>query len=385
MDMPIGARRDPSTRWRRDNPVGHYLGFMVDLTTGMVGRVSYEPDPGTRPTNAFVWKVICDADLNVIVAAAAGDGTQVIATARWRDNELRELLQKAPNVPTSYQWSLVETAVRAELAACIAKNVATSDVVERIAEIEAGFASATIDRASAAQQVARLAERKRSWKDRFAKGSRVRGLLYVALAVAILVPVIAASAIVRSRSTRSQPVQHEVARAATPVPAAPPPAPVPDAPESLEMWIANSASFEAAIAIAKPEMRDTSDELGGGAKLLATYASAKLRWADVDVPPETTVGRVEKDPELERGKRMCATGELVRIERRDLANRKIYVGQLRTIEGDQIRFVAVGTTGDLVKRSSGKLCGAVIGKSGGAVSLVGMFDLPENRHPLVEQ
>ena len=50
-----------------------------------------------------------------------------------------------------------------------------------------------------------------------------------------------------------------------------------------------------------------------------------------------------------------------------------------------IAFVALGTTGDLIKRSRTKFCGAVIGAAGDAVLLVGMFDLPENRGPIVEQ
>lgn len=133
-------------------------------------------------------------------------------------------------------------------------------------------------------------------------------------------------------------------------------------------------------------MTDTTAEIGPGAvALLATYAIARLRWADVEGQAETTFGRVEKDAQLERGKRMCATGELLRIESRTFEGRTIYVGRLRTDESDLAVFVAVGTTGELIKRSRATLCGVVIGRSDDAVSIVGMFDLPENRSSQVER
>lgn len=73
------------------------------------------------------------------------------------------------------------------------------------------------------------------------------------------------------------------------------------------------------------------------------------------------------------------------IERRDLDRGKIFVGGLRQADGDAVAFTSLGTTGDLIKRASAKFCGAVTGIEGDAVVLVGLFDLPENRTPLVEQ
>lgn len=146
--------------------------------------------------------------------------------------------------------------------------------------------------------------------------------------------------------------------------------------------------FAEALAIAVPEMTDTSVENPvGGAALFVTYASTRLRWADVDVDPETTIGRVLKEPALERGKRLCASGELLSIVVRSPSGgrSKTYVGQLRTMASDVVTFVAVGSTGDLVKGGAGVMCGVVTGKAGETVSLVGMFDLPENRNPLVER
>lgn len=113
-------------------------------------------------------------------------------------------------------------------------------------------------------------------------------------------------------------------------------------------------------------------------------STTRRRWADVAVPAETTVGHVQKDAEAELGKRMCTEGVIDRIERRDVAGRKQFVGRLVQGNGDAIDFVALGTTGELTKRSSGTLCGALMGKRGDAPVLVGLFDLPENRSPAVE-
>ena len=83
----------------------------------------------------------------------------------------------------------------------------------------------------------------------------------------------------------------------------------------------------------------------------------------------------------------CETkeGQIDRIERRDLEKRKVFVGRMHMPDGDAVEFVAVGTTGELVKRSTSKFCGVVIGRANDAAKLVGMFDLPENATPLVEQ
>ena len=82
---------------------------------------------------------------------------------------------------------------------------------------------------------------------------------------------------------------------------------------------------------------------------------------------------------------MCVGGSLLDIERRTLDGRRVYHGSLQTAEGDVARFIAVGSTGELVKRSAGRLCGVVTGKHEGAVVMLGMFDLPDNREPRVER
>ena len=57
-------------------------------------------------------------------------------------------------------------------------------------------------------------------------------------------------------------------------------------------------------------------------------------------------------------------------------------------EGDIYKFMNVGTSGDLVANSQARMCGVVTGRyqysnsaggTGHALSIVGMFDLPQNR------
>jgi len=71
------------------------------------------------------------------------------------------------------------------------------------------------------------------------------------------------------------------------------------------------------------------------------------------------------------------------IERKDLDQRDIYAGTLATAEGDTVAFLAVGSTGTLVRRSAATLCGVVLGTTERRVMLVGMFDLPENKQRAV--
>lgn len=141
-------------------------------------------------------------------------------------------------------------------------------------------------------------------------------------------------------------------------------------PVTLEQRVAGALSLSDALALAKPI----------STTLIARYAIAKLRFAEVDAE-ETNLALVEKDFEAELGKRMCASGEILRIERTDMERRKAFVGELLTKEQDRVMFLAVGSTGELLKRSQARFCGVVTDK----LQLVGMFDLAENRTTAVEQ
>jgi hypothetical protein len=148
-------------------------------------------------------------------------------------------------------------------------------------------------------------------------------------------------------------------------------------------------SLADAVAYARPYMEDTANASSVGAVLVATWAKANMTWADVSTArDETSLALVKKDSDRERGKRLCVSGNLVEIAADKSFPGKPYVGLLRTGSWDLVRFVAAGSTGQLVEQSAARFCGVVTGRydyanSGGgvghAVEAVGMFDLPENR------
>lgn len=377
-----------------------YVTFLLDLAADGDNRairetVAYRRNLKLRPKNAFQWKITCDIHGKIYVAGLTRGKARVLASARWHAGILAEHKHRDPTTPTAYQWKLVEVALREELARragmhdrsgepAITRDQQVEDdigldgeLVEPPAEVFAPYDPVReVDEARLLR-----AERERAWAQR----QRRNRLIVLGGGIAVLVIAIIVFAITRTRFDEPT----AVVQAASPPPPLPPPPPVPEppdaAPEPIEVRIVKAATFADAVALAKPAMTDTTEELGGGTKLFATYAAAKLRWDDVDVAAETTVAHVLKDPDVERGKRMCVEGVIATIERRDLERRKVFVGSLRLADGDAVAFVAVGTTGELVKRNPARFCGAVIGKAGGAASMVGMFDLPENRTPIVEQ
>jgi hypothetical protein len=133
---------------------------------------------------------------------------------------------------------------------------------------------------------------------------------------------------------------------------------------------------------------DTQDRISDAAFIFAMWASKRLSWKDFYVEDdETTIAKVMKDSDEGRGKRMCYGGHIVQIRVNKTKYGKIAEGLLVTGDTKFLSFLAVGSTGDLVERSRGRLCGIVTGRysyanSGGgtthSVQVVGMFDLPEN-------
>lgn len=147
-------------------------------------------------------------------------------------------------------------------------------------------------------------------------------------------------------------------------------------PKTLRILIGAVIAGVAAIAlVAVLFVIRTRDPITTVDELVARHA--RLAWADVATGTETTVPRVLKDPDRERDRRLCVTGTVVEIARHE--RRPVHVGALRTGDADEVRFVALGSTGTLVKRSAAVLCGVAAGKLDGAPVIVGMFDLPENR------
>lgn len=129
-------------------------------------------------------------------------------------------------------------------------------------------------------------------------------------------------------------------------------------------------------------------DVSTGAALLALWGHDHLKWAELQEVPLGKYGMVMKDPDTQRGKRLCTTGQVIEIAADASIPQKIYLGGMYGPEGNLYRFIAVGSTGEIVANSRAKFCGIVTGQQhypnsmGGeahAVHLVGMFDLQENK------
>lgn len=169
---------------------------------------------------------------------------------------------------------------------------------------------------------------------------------------------------------------------------APEPVPVDPVKQALitmdPMPVANAFAFE------KPEMTDLLDEDSPGTAVFALWAARRMRWSDVNVAQdETTPALVKKDSDSARGKRICANGQVIQIKVEKLTTGgHLSQGLLASDAGNIYRFLAAGSSGSLIENSYGHFCGLVTGTydytnsaggTGHAVSLVGMFDLPENK------
>ncbi len=148
-------------------------------------------------------------------------------------------------------------------------------------------------------------------------------------------------------------------------------------------------SMGQALELCKPIMDDTTDKPSEGALVLGIWAAKHMKWANVATNRnETSFALAMKDSEEARGKRVCVSGGIIQIavERTDFG--KFNDGLLMSDEGDIYKFMNVGTSGDLVANSQARMCGVVTGRyqysnsaggTGHALSIVGMFDLPQNR------
>lgn len=319
--------------------------FELGISLGEVGRIdksrrTYELD------DPFTWQVICDGGA-VTIRARVGKEVTVIGRAVWRDHQL-EYRSGTPGFPNDHQWEMVATALATANAPSGPRDLPPPPGVPA-APVAARVEAPPVPRRS------------------------------IFLIAAGGLGVVAASGAIYL-ATRSPSRSHTPAK--TPA-AAREPAPAPTPPPTLDERVTRAASLAEATRLVTPRLGDGQDNRG--AWMLARYAAANLVWSEELATPETTLGLVLKDSERERGKRLCVTGVLRDIERRDLARRPVYVGDLETAEGDLAHFIAVGSTGSLVKRSTGTLCGVVSGKHAKAVVIVGLFDLPENRAPAVER
>jgi len=147
-------------------------------------------------------------------------------------------------------------------------------------------------------------------------------------------------------------------------------------------------SYSDVVEKLKPLMEDGYNEVPTGTAMMGIWAAKNMKWLDIAVAlDETSYARVMKDSQEERGKRLCATGQIVQIEVERLKFGKVATGLLLTGRGNLFHFSAVGSSGDIVERSRARICGVVTGKysysnSGGGtghtVQVVGMFDIVEN-------
>lgn len=178
-----------------------------------------------------------------------------------------------------------------------------------------------------------------------------------------------------------------VAAPTPPAPVAPEPEPVAE-PEPVREDPPPASLYEA-IDKFKPEMSDSGsdDEISRGAYLLAIWGNTRLSLADIKSRQSTRFALVMKDPDEERGKRVCVSGKIIEIQTEKTDVGKFGFGGLYA-GGNIYRFIAVGSSGSLVSMSNATFCGIVIGRkdyansSGGtahAVQLVGMFDIADNR------
>ena len=176
-----------------------------------------------------------------------------------------------------------------------------------------------------------------------------------------------------------------------PLPSAAPAVAEPPAPPkelTLEQKLAEASSLPLAVQLLRPMFKDTQDEADPAAQVLALWCTQHLDWNSLSGLPESSRAKVMKDPESERGKRLCASGTIIEIHNDRSSGRSIYSGGINTASFDIVRFYAVKSTGDLVEKSVARICGVVTGtesysnSAGGvshAVFVVGMFDLAENR------
>jgi hypothetical protein len=157
---------------------------------------------------------------------------------------------------------------------------------------------------------------------------------------------------------------------------------------SPEELLLKAENLPSALSIASPMFTDTVNDADPWAQRFAVWSAGKLLWGELQLVEETTRAKVMKDPSAERGKRLCASGTIGEIKTDRSVVTPLYIGGLVTPAMNVVRFIAAGSSGDLVENTAARICGIVTGTQaysnsiGGtthAVHVVGLFDLPENR------
>lgn len=168
--------------------------------------------------------------------------------------------------------------------------------------------------------------------------------------------------------------------------AIPEPPPVVKEPTAQELLVPVT-DLGTALKLMTPRFEDVDIEGSSNDSVveMVKWSVHNLTWKDLGTLEKTSFAKVKKDSDAERGKLLCSSGSLVSI--RTIKSGSIYDGLLMTPSSNIISFFAVRSSGELVERSVAKICGIVVGKysyrnSGGgtthSVSVIGLFDLPEN-------
>lgn len=156
---------------------------------------------------------------------------------------------------------------------------------------------------------------------------------------------------------------------------------------TLKEQLDSASTLAGALETAKPHFRDSVNDLDPASAVFALWCTSRLNWHELLKLDSTMHAYVMKDSTEERGKLVCAPGQVVEIEVDRSAGVPVSIGVLADGDLNFYRFVAVRSTDGIVADKRAKFCGVVTGKvvysnvSGGqtkAVQLVGMFDLPAN-------
>lgn len=195
--------------------------------------------------------------------------------------------------------------------------------------------------------------------------------------LAMLVCVVAAMGGCKEKVEEPPPV----ARGGGPINA---PEPPPAKPKSFEETVLDAPTLAQAIEFARPDVKAFS-----GQDAVSGWAARHLKWSDVfAAEPETNFAQALGDEKAALGKRMCPSGTITEMRKGHTAD--VRVGMLDMGGPVVFRFYAVGSSDGLAVGEWAGFCGAVLGdyvyedKAGRmmrALSLVGMFDLPENKPP----
>lgn len=352
------------------------VAFELDLSSGKVRDVRDATEPAPL-RDAFTWSVTC-VDDRVRVYALGRRGLELVGRATLDPTgTLRDRVGAGAEEPNDYQWGRVVDG----LGVALGRNLTVAG--PRV--IDAGLRRHEPKPRPVASPAPgpALASPGGARSHALLVGPVVVGLIVIGVGVLVYAS--------QGGGTRTPPVPV----APAPAPRAEPPAVATDPATPAASSGADAAPTPEEAVLAAPSLtaaaaviRDRLDEraVADGAWLLARYASGRATWADFHVADaETSLPLALKDGARERGKRLCVTGRLLDIARSDLDQRPVYAGALVTADGDTLRFVAVGSTGTLVKRDTGTFCGVVTGRVDDAAMAVGMFDLPENARPIVER